>query len=69
MQEFGLDITQLSYGALFVWLLLDTNRKNNEREQKYQDTIDNLAKNIGVINTVKEDVDEIKVILRGGLNE
>ena len=69
MQEFGLDITQLSYGALFVWLLLDTNRKNNEREQKYQDTIDNLAKNIGVINTIKEDVDEIKVILRGGLNE
>lgn len=69
MQEFGLDITQLSYGALFVWLLLDTNKKNNEREQKYQDTIDNLAKNIGVINTVKEDVDEIKVILRGGLNE
>lgn len=61
----GIDISQLSYGALFVWLLFDTNKKNQAREQKYQDTIDNLAQNIGVINTVKEDVEEIKVILRG----
>ena len=52
----SLDITQISYGALFVWLLFDTNKKNEAREKKYQDTIDNLALNIGVINDVKEDV-------------
>ena len=66
----SLDITQISYGALFVWLLFDTNKKNEAREKKYQDTIDNLALNIGVINDVKEDVEEIKdIILRGVSNE
>ena len=66
----SLDITQISYGALFVWLLFDTNKKNEAREKKYQDIIDNLSVNIGVINDVKEDVEEIKdIILRGGSNE
>ena len=32
---FNIDITQLSYGALFVWLLFDTNKKNEQREIKY----------------------------------
>ena len=52
----SLDIAQISYGALFVWLLFDTNKKNEAREKKYQDIIDNLSVNIGVINDVKEDV-------------
>ena len=59
----SLDITQISYGALFVWLLFDTNKKNEAREKKYQDIIDNLSVNIGVINDVKEDVEEIKDII------
>ena len=66
----NLDITQISYGALFVWLLFDTNKKNESREKKYQDIIDNLSVNIGVINDVKEDVEEIKdIISRGVSNE
>ena len=66
----SLDITQISYGALFVWLLFDTNKKNESREKKYQDIIDNLSVNIGVINDVKEDVEEIKdIISRGVSNE
>lgn len=66
----NLDITQISYGALFVWLLFDTNKKNEAREKKYQDIIDNLSVNIGVINDVKEDVEEIKdIISRGVSNE
>ena len=66
----SLDITQISYGALFVWLLFDTNKKNEAREKKYQDIIDNLSVNIGVINDVKEDVEEIKdIISRGVINE
>ena len=71
MNEFlNLDITQISYGALFVWLLFDTNKKNEAREKKYQDIIDNLSVNIGVINDVKEDVEEIKdIISRGVSNE
>ena len=66
----NLDITQISYGALFVWLLFDTNKKNEAREKKYQDIIDNLSVNICVINDVKEDVEEIKdIISRGVSNE
>ena len=66
----NLDITQISFGALFVWLLFDTNKKNEAREKKYQDIIDNLSINIGVINDVKEDVEEIKdIISRGVSNE
>ena len=64
-----IDIQQLSFGALFVWLLVDTNKKNAEREARYQDTIDNLANNIAVIEDVKEDVKEIKQIIGGKLNE
>lgn len=66
----SIDIAQISYGALFVWLLFDTNKKNEAREKKYQDIIDNLSVNIGVINDVKEDVEEIKdIISRGVSNE
>lgn len=64
-----IDIQQLSFGALFVWLLVDTNKKNADREARYQDTIDNLANNIAVIEDVKEDVKEIKQIIGGKLNE
>ena len=62
----GIDVQQLSFGALFVWLLFDTNKKNAEREAKYQGIIDNLATNIAVIQDVKEDVQEIKSIVIGG---
>ena len=64
-----IDIQQLSFGALVVWLLVDTNKKNADREARYQDTIDNLAKNIAVIEDVKDDVKEIKQIIGGKLNE
>ena len=64
----NLDIAQISYAALFVWLLFDTNKKNEAREKKYQDIIDNLSINIGVINDVKEDVEEIKDIISRGVS-
>lgn len=63
----GFDINQLSYGVLFVWLLLDTNKKNQEREQKYQTTIELLSQKIGVIEIVKEDVEEIKSLIERGV--
>ena len=60
----SIDVSQISFAALFVWLLLDTNKKNQAREEKYQETIDKLAKNIGVIQEVKEDVEEIRDIIQ-----
>lgn len=64
-----IDIQQMSFGALFVWLLMDTNKKNAEREAKYQSIIDNLSVNIAVIEDVKEDVKEIKNMIGGHKNE
>lgn len=60
----NIDVSQISFAALFVWLLIDTNKKNQAREEKYQGTIDKLAENIGVIQDVKEDVEEIKDIIQ-----
>ena len=60
----NLDVSQISFGVLFVWLLIDTNKKNQAREEKYQGTIDKLAKNFGVIQEVKEDVEEIRDIIQ-----
>ena len=60
----SLDVSQISFAVLFVWLLLDTNKKNQAREEKYQETIDKLAENIGVIQEVKEDVEEIRDIIQ-----
>lgn len=61
------DVSQISFATLFVWLLIDTNKKNQAREEKYQDTIDKLAENIGVIQDVKDDVEEIKDIIKNGV--
>ena len=63
---FTFDITQLSYGALFVWLLFDTNKKNEQRELKYQEIINNLTESINIIQEVKEDVEQIKSKIVGG---
>lgn len=60
----SLDLTNISYGALFVWLLFDTNKKNQAREEKYQGTIDKLSDKIGKIDVVADDVEEVKTLLK-----
>ena len=65
-----IDLSQICFGVLFVWLLLDTNKKNEQREEKYQNIIDNLSVSINIINDVKEDVNEIKdIIIKGVKHE
>ena len=69
MSEFlSIDLSQISFGALFVWLLFDTNKKNENREQKYQEIIESLSNNISLIQDVKEDVEEIKHVILGVKN-
>ena len=46
----SIDLSQISFGALFVWLLFDTNKKNENRELKYQEIINNLSENISNID-------------------
>ena len=42
--------------ALFVFVIKDS----SNREKKYQDTIKDLTEHLGVVKTIKEDVDDIK---------
>jgi hypothetical protein len=53
-------LTQGAFAALFVWLLIDTRKDSKEREIKYQNTIDKLADKFGVVEDIKQDVEEIK---------
>lgn len=46
--------------ALFVWLFWDTRKDSKQREEKYQETINNLAEQTGINKEVKADVEEIK---------
>ena len=64
----SIDLSQISFGALFVWLIFDTNKKNENREQKYQEIIESLSNNISLIQDVKEDVEEIKHVILGVKN-
>ena len=75
--------TNVSFGALFVWLLMDTRKecKNREeryektlaegrdREDKYRETIDKLADKIAIVVEIRDDVDEIKTKLKSKLDE
>lgn len=53
-------ISNVSFGALFVWLLWDTRKDSKQREEKYQNTIDKLADKISIVQEIKEDVEVIK---------
>lgn len=52
--------TQGIFVALFVWLFWDTRKDSKQREEKYQETIKELAEQTGINKEVKEDVEEIK---------
>lgn len=60
-----INLESISFASLFIWLLFDTKKDSKEREQKYQKTIENLSKNIEIVNDIKEDVKEIKSYIGG----
>lgn len=60
------------FAALFCWLLFDTQRKNENRETKYQITISEnqkiileLTTKFNIMDAVKKDVEEIKTYVKG----
>lgn len=57
-------ISNISFGALFVWLLWDTRKDSKQREERYQETIDKLADKIAIVEDIEKDVKEIKVKLQ-----
>lgn len=59
--------TQTVFGGLFFWLLMDTQKKNAEREKRseeretaYQNIIKELTSKLEIINYVKGQVDKVE---------
>lgn len=57
------------FACLFVWLLFYQIKDSSRREKKYIEIISQLAKDLDVVEDVKEDVGELKakIVLRRGV--
>lgn len=54
------------FAILFVWLFCFQLKDSRRREEKYQNTIQSLTDGLKDLNDVKEDLSEIKDILKFG---
>ncbi|KGL42076.1 hypothetical protein EP56_10050 [Listeriaceae bacterium FSL A5-0209] len=52
--------TEITFGILFVALLVWMMRKNDEREERYQRTIDNLSELASEIKIIEQAVNEMR---------
>ncbi|KMT62914.1 hypothetical protein X559_0751 [Paenilisteria newyorkensis] len=52
--------TEITFGILFVALLVWMMRKNDEREERYQRTIDNLSELASEIKIIEQAVKEMR---------
>lgn len=62
-QIINLAISNGLFAVLFLGLLIYQLRDSRNREKKYQDTIIRLGNSLEIVQSVKEDVNEIKEIL------
>ena len=58
-QIFKLAVSNGLWATLFVVLLFYVLKDSTEREKKYQITISTLSKHLGVVNDIKDEVQEI----------
>ena len=54
-------ISQGPFAALFIWLLIDTNKKNEPREQRMQEQLD---KTVPILNQIVSRLDVIEEKIR-----
>lgn len=62
-QIFNLAVSNGLFAVLFSGLLVYQLRDSRNREKKYQDTIIQLGNALEIVQSVKEDVNEIKEML------
>ena len=53
------------FAILFVWLFLYMLKDSRNRETKYQQTIEQLTTHLQTLEEVKDDLTEIKDMLKG----
>lgn len=63
-------VSQGAWAVLFVWLLIDTRKESKTREEKLQsiinknqDVISELVEKFDVVESIQEDVADIKIKL------
>ena len=54
------------FAILFVWLFLYMLKDSRNRETKYQQTIEQLTTHLQTLEEVKDDLTEIKGMLKAG---
>ncbi len=52
------------FAILFVWLFCYQLKDSSKREEKYQQTIEQLTTNLQILEDMKEDISEIKEFLK-----
>ena len=52
------------FAVLFVWLFFYQMRDSSKREEKYQQTIETLTKNLSTLEDVKQELLDIKEYLK-----
>ena len=52
--------SQGAYAVLFVFLLFYVLKENAKREAKYQNTIEKLTDNLGIVEDIRKDVEYLK---------
>ena len=62
-EVFNLAIGNGIWATLFVGLLVFQLKDSGRREKKYQKTIEELSKHLGVVKDIKEEVQEIKQVV------
>ncbi len=60
---FNLALQNGLWAVLFLGLLIYVLNDSRKRENKYQDTIANLTKNLSIVQVIKQEVQEIKDIV------
>ena len=60
---FNLALQNGLWAVLFLGLLIYVLNDSRKREKKYQDTIQDLTKNLGIVQIIKMEVQEIKDIV------
>ena len=74
-QIFNLALSQGLFAVMFVILFVYQLRDSKTREQKYQETITRLGNALEIVQSVKDDVEDIKELLHvnidstGSVNE
>ena len=62
-QIFNLALSQGLFAVMFVGLFIYQLKDSKTREQKYQETIIKLGNALEIVQSVKEDVEDIKELL------